>query len=1235
MQCSYSAESQHRYGSRKILFQFLLTIFLLATFNLKAQVTTATLNGTVTDPTGAVIANATVTLTSESTSAPRTTQSNGAGVFSFSAVPTGDYDISITASGFGAYSQKGIHLDPGDQRSVRDIKLQPGASNQEVTVTATSGAISLDSGEQSSLISAQDIQHLSVEGRDVTELFKILPGFGIARGNNSVDNATYDPSQVSVNGALGSYAANGTPLNGVSLLSDGADITDPGNFGAAIQNINYEQVAEVKVQTSSFTADTARGPVVVNAVGRSGGDHFHGSLYTYARTSELNSTDWLAKYTGQQKPPDRQVYPGFTFGGPVYVPKLRFNSDKRLTFFVGAEDYAQRNNYAYGGAGGAVLSALVPTAGMRNGDFSPAQLQQYLGPNYQPTNAAGTACSGSYSNICTVPVTGPQGQPIVNGNIAPYVDPGARALINLLPLPNTPSNGTYNYITTNLIDNNLWQARGRIDYAINSNNRFFAVYSTERGKSGIPQVEYYSPRGNLGGINTPGGGLLSTINSELGSFNLSTVFSPTLTNELYGEASWLLQNFVAKNQSALNAGGAYPYQGIFNNGTQVVPQFQDYGNNGLPIALFPDTTNGGIFARKWVRGGGDNLTKVLGPHTIRVGAFVQLDTNHQVLPFVNTNGAISLYYFGETFTDPVAGLVHNTGPVGSGQGGNYLANFMEGHVQTFSQTNIAPAPNLYFWNVDWYAQDHWRVTPRVSLDLGVRFEHLAPWNDAHGQGVPVWQPQTYSAGATTLPGFRWHGIDPSVPNAGLKTRWAYVEPRLGLAWDTYGNGRTVVRAGAGIYRAHDSFNDATNGVGVVEGQRSATVNNILLSSIASQGQAVSGGSSFSPDSDGYGFSPNDDKQPQVYTWNLAIDQRAPFNSVIEIAYVGNHSNDILDNGANQNTNLDDVNKLPIGALFGPNPTTGVTVPVFAPAGVSGSNTSVGTLDTHTIDQYRPYPLYRRILVAQHRLYSNYNGLQTSWTKQQGKAIYGVNYTWSRALGILGGYNNGLPADPFVLRHNYLPETYDHTHIFNASYTYTFGQLIKQRFVGWAANGWELSGITNIQSGADLQSIYNPDFGLSGTLTNGAGQLGINNQTLLGTPDVTLQPVLTCNPAAHTGSHQYVNGNCFALPSTLGQNGTYRFPYIHGPAFTQSDLTASKSFQFKESRSVQFRFAAFNFLNHANSSFTSNYPTQINLNFTNNAPDATLANSRNQNADFGFARLREGRRTVEMSLKVNF
>ncbi len=1223
-----------------------------------AQGTTATLGGTVTDKSGAVIPNASVELKNEHTGDLRKTSSNGSGVFSFPALPVGDYDVSVQAQGFTTFKQNTIHLDPGDQKTVRDLSLAPGA---EATVEVVDAAtqIATDSGEQSSLISAEDIKHLSVEGRDVTELFKILPGFGIARGNNSVDNTSYDPSQVTITGALGSYAANGTPLNGVSLLSDGADITDPGNFGAAIQNINYEQVAEVKTQTSSFTADTPRGPIVVNAVGKAGGDHYHGSVYTYARTTQLNSTDWFAGATGQGKPPDRQVYPGFTFGGPV--PAIGgFNRNKRLTFFVGAEQYAQRNIYAYGSAANATLTALVPTAAMRAGDFSATQLAQYLGPAYTPATTAsaggvstlGPACTGATANICYTPQTAPNGSPLVNGNIANFLNPGSQAIINSLPLPNVASNGTYNYITTNLTNNNLWQAKGRIDYAISDRNRLFVLYSTERGKNGVPQSEYYSPRGSLGGVNVPGGGLLSTINSEIGSLNLTTIATPTLTNELQISGSWLLQNFVPKNFASTQG---YPYGGLFSNGSSVIPTLQDYGYDGLPVSLLPDSSYGGIFAKKWVRSAGDNLTKVLGQHTVRVGGFFQMDTNNEVVPFVATNGGISLYYFPETITDPVLGVQHMTGAVGSGSGGNYLANFLEGNVQNYLQTNVQPKPNLYFFNIDGYAQDHWRIRRNLTIDYGVRFEHLTPWGDAHGQGIPVFSAANYASDApagsapasvnTALPGFRWHGVDASVPVTGIKTRWAFVEPRAGLSWDVYGGGNTIVRAGSGIYRAHDSYNDASAGLATVQGERTAQAQYINLASVSTLQGTTTSGSGFVSDSTVTGFNANDDRQPQVVTWNLAVDQKLGKNNFFEIAYVGNKSTDILNNGANQNVNLDDVNALPIGSLYKAQPNSrpdtaasaGTAVGLYAPT-LGCNNCTVGTLDQAHIDSFKAFPLYNHVEIAQHNLWANYHGLQTSFVKQTGNSHYTFNYTWSKALGVLGGNANGLPSDPFNYRNDYGYETFDHRHIFNAAYSYTVGKLVTERLLAGVVNGWEVSGITTFQSGANLPSTYNPNFSLGGNLTTAQGQVGANNQTLLGTPDVSLQPILLCNPNSKTGTHQYFNGACFGLNPTVGVNGVYRLPHIAGPSYFDTDLTLKKGFHIHEGDTIQFSAAAFNFLNHPLTSFTSSVPSELTLNTqTTTAGDIgqTLSSARSQNADFGTANFKEGRRILELALRFDF
>ncbi len=1146
-------------------------------------------------------------------------------------------------------------------------------------VTTAANTINLDSGEQSSLISSEEIQHLSVEGRDVTELLKILPGFAISNGGSgNFSNTQYDPAQVNPTGALGQYAANGTPVNGQALLSDGVDITDPGAFGGALQNVNYEQVAEVKVQTSSFTADTAHGPILINAVSKSGGQKYHGSLYTFARTYQLNSTDWIANYSGQGKPPDRYIYPGFTFGGPIMIPGTKLGSAKKLTFFAGAEDYAQRNAYAYGSASNATLTALVPTAGMRTGDFSQAQLQQYLGPSYiiDPNGGACSLTSGSTyipdANICRVPQTAPNGSALVNGNIGPYLDPLGKIVLNEMPLPNTTSNGTYNWITTNLIRNDLWQAGGRVDYAASDNDHVFGRYSVEKGASGVPQNEYYSARGNLGGINIPGGGLISAFSSHIGSLNYTHVFSPTLTNEFYAAGAYADQNFVAKTPSAI---ANNPYQGVFNNGSTVQPTLEDYGNDGLPLLRTPDTSFGGIFAKKQVRIAGDNLSKVIGQHTFRAGVFYQWDNNPQVAPFINTNGTVNVYYIGETISDPVKGTVHSTGIVGSGNGGNFLADFGEGMVFQYNQTNIMPEPNLYFWNLSGYLQDHWRLSPHLTLDLGVRIEHFTPWEDTHNVGVATFTPAAYAAGVNSavLPGVQWHGQNSAIPNGGRPTRWGFPEPRVGFAWDAYKNGGTIIRGGFGIYRAHDAYNDASNQSQTVAGLRTYTVNGpILLSSISSYQSQASKGGAFVPDSSIYAFDPTDDEEPRVMTYNLSVDQRLPGKMLLEIAYVGNKSDKLLNDGSTQNTTLDNLNSLPVGALFTPQPnsrpdtasTAGMIYPEFGPA-AGGNNVSVGSLDQAHIDTFKKFPLYNHVFVPEHNTYANYNGLQVGLTRQSGRAHYNVNYTFSKALGIMGiggSATYSYPADPFNYANDYSNMPFDRRHIFNASYSYEFGNLVKNHWIGEVTNGWEISGIDNYQSGPNLPSVVSSNFGIGGsiavpvgsvavansgnvstcTTTSGTGtcSVSVSSTNILGTPDVNLQPRIVGDPAQKTGgSHQYMNANAFSLPA-LGTNGAYRYGFLPGPGFFNADLTAAKRFRVTEGSTIQLRVAAFNFINHANNTFT----VVNNANYTMNFSQSSNSNSVNQalqsasasaNSQFGFAPLREGRRIMELGLRYDF
>ena len=1210
---------------------------------LHAQSTTATLSGTVTDGTGAVIPGAEALVVNSKNGERRTTTSNGEGLFVFAAMPTGDYELTVQMQGFKSKRIHGIHLDPADKKMLSHVTLQIGEVSDSVTVSAGEvGLIDTSSGEKSTLITASDINKLSVEGRDVGELVKMLPGFAIAQTSSSVDNSSYDPSQVNVTGALRSYAANGNSANGVTMLSDGANISDPGNYGDSVQNVNTDMVEEVKIQTSNFTAETSNGPVVVNAVGKSGSQDFHGGVYVYGRTNQMNSQDWLSKYEGQQKPADRYIYPGANVSGPVLIPGTHFNHARKLTFFAGGEDYAQRNIYAYGSASQAIAKALVPTKAMRGGDFSCAALQEYLGGNVIACNADGTSqiLNSSYNNIGSVPTRAPNGDTLFGKITA--IDSSAAALWSVLPNPNRSNPGDgYNYVATNLVNNDLYQIRLRSDYSLSDNVKLFGTYNIERGREGVPEVPYYSPAqtGSMGGVNTPGGGLESTVNSQTAGFNLTVILSPRLTNETTANLTYMDQEFVPKDQKALNATTiGYSYEGLYGANTLQYPQLHDYGYDGLPLGLFPDFSVAKPYAHKFIPSAADNVTYVVKTHTLKAGIYLQQSINNQrLLPSQSsTNGQIASYYFGANYTDPDGATVYSSG--------NYAANFLEGQIEQYSQQNFVPAQNLYFWNVNWYVTDSWKVNSRLSIDAGLRFEHLGPWQDKHNVGIAVFDPTLLASGVTEA-GFTWHKRDHAIPNGGVPSRFAFYEPRVGVSWDVYGNGRTTVRGGWGAYRNHDNWNVVQQAAALAEGVQitaitgGAGISMSKLHLVPTMGDSAAGTGNYSSGASvtAYGLQKGDDEQPLTYTYSATLDQQLPGKMQLEIGYAGNHGQNLTAQNVNVlNLTLQNVNPVPLGAFFHPDPVTGAVA-------------TVGQLDSLTsqqIDHYRPYytpelgnSQYGNIDVPRHILYSYYNALQVSLNRQSGKLTYGVNYTWSKALGIRDGYYNGNASDATNLRNNYGPLSFDRSQIFNASYAYDLGSLLKRlRLNGKLVNGWQVSGITGVQSGPNLQAAYYSNFNLQGKLgASGSGsQLNVDSTTFLGTTDVMLQPKLTCNPVASRAHNQYINSSCFELPQ-IGENGPVNYPYIHGPAYINSDLTLARTIAWTEKRNLQLRLAAFNFLNHPLTSFSTSFPSQIQLNMSNlTAGGETQSPSlATPAAGFGVSSIREGRRVVEAAIKYNF
>jgi Carboxypeptidase regulatory-like domain len=1216
------------------------------------QVGSATFSGVAQDLTGAIVPTATVTLTNQASGAQRTAVPNGEGLFSFSGVPAGDYILRVKADGFNDYVQKGIHLDPGDNKSASQIKLTVGPTSETVTVEQNVGGIPLDGGQLSSTISSADLERLSTVGREAGELQRTLPGFAIR--SLGATNTAPDFSQVQV-GQPTPYASNGAPVAGITIKLDGANLTDAGNFGANLQNINVSFVSEVQVQTSNFGADQSNGPVVITGVTKAGTAQYHGSLFTYARTYQLNSNDWLAKYNGIARPSDRFLYPGATISGPV--PHL-----KNLTFFAGGEYDAQRNIYAYGSAGSAIIHALVPTKAMRGGDFSAGSLSQYLGPMVN---------NGSYGTFNTAPTVGDNGSSLNNGNIAAFLDPGAMALVNgTLPLPTRAQTGTdgFNFDQLDLVNNNVSQIAGRVDYNISPNDIFFARYSFEKGKQGQPLVPYYAPTSVMGAVNTPGYGVNNDTWTHSASANYVRVFSATLTNELYASLTKFRQSFDPRILSALQRDAiSYPYNGAFDNDNTQYPQLGTYTTyGGLPLGLWPDLGTNPLELKKLQPNVGDNLTKVWGRHTVKAGIFTQRTTNNQTATNPSTNGAIQNYYFG-----PAGAQFHDyngTYPDGSPawgnphfNSGNALANFFEGQLQDWHQQNFNPYTNLYFWDTEFYGQDTWRANSRTVVTAGLRVAKMGAWEDAHGVGAAIWDSNLYTTpyDPTTnpLPGLTWHQHTSSIPNSGVNAPPFYFEPRIGVAYDLFGNGKTVIRGGAGIYRFHDSVVDVTNEFAEAKNVRYTDLQGFGGNTLAGVNSLhmdpntygnAGGTQTYIAPSTIYGLDQHDNKEPVTNNYSISVAQQMRGNWILQMSYVGNNSNSLMNNGTTQTVVLNNINAIPVGYLFTPAAAAAINAKSPGACDATGCTPwQAGSLDTiynypgdKAIQNARPYNRYNQVLVPHHNTYANYNGFQVEAVKRAGPLNFNVNYTFSKALGILGSsadFNWTAGIDPFNMHSNYGPMNFDRSQVLNLSYSYQAGKLTSQRALGGVINRWLISGITNVQSGPNMQTgiSASPGYYVQGNIGQGATAYGVSNTTILGTPDVNLQPTLTCNPKSNRGSHQYLNPSCFGLPAT-GTNGVYIEPYAHGPAFFNTDLSIEKGFGVGEGRDVRVRIAGFNFLNHPLNSFGTGYASQTTLLLSDtSATGSPTTATYNPTSQFGSAPEKLGRRLLEVSAKFNF
>lgn len=1084
-----------------------------------AQLTSGTILGSVQDTTGAVIPGATVTATAPEIGASRTVKSGSAGTFALPNLPAGTYNLKVTMPGFQTLTKSGLRLDSASNLNAGALALQPGAENVTVTVTADSGQeqIQAQSGERSDLVTGKQLDSIALNGRNVLDILRVVPGVS---GVGSFG--------ASSTGGLDTYSINGTRTNQHDFVVDGSSNVDSGNNGGTQVTINPDAIGEVNVLTSNFQAAYGKaggGSIVVTS--RGGTNEFHGNLHFFHRNEGLDANDYVSDMNGTAKQLYRYNTAGATIGGPIKKDKL--------FFFFSTEIFRQL-------VPGAIIQYRTPTALERSGNFS-----QSVDSGGNPLQIYNPTTGKPFANNTISGLTTSQ-QAIFNQ---------IQKILDLYPLPNvTSSNNTYNRQDPTSYTHPRAEYIGRVDYQITPNERMFARYINNRDTQTGPIGSFGLQC--LGTLQIPGGCTDNQPGWNL-AVDLVSTLSPHIINEVSVGPSVYTSRVAGVNGNISVSANNINLPLLFPvSGDTSIPDLGFSGNGqSYPYTYFGSTpwhqatTN--ITAN-------DNVTWSLHSHTLKFGVFYERARKDQI-SYGNSNGQFSF----DACSTSAAGCV--SGSSSSSQGSPF-ASALLGYFQNFDQSSARPTGYFRYNQLEFYAQDTWQVSRRLTLDYGVRFVYIPPQYDAKNQ-IALFTPSAYDPttavkvdangnvipnSGNTLDGMTY-AANGTLPKGGWNSQGIMPEPRFGFAYDIFGDGKGVLRGGFGT--SHDReqgnlvFNTVFGNPAVVQ---TPNIYNNNIANISTAGTAAAGVLNGIYGADRTG------QVPVTYSYSLGIQREIGAGTTLDVSYVGNVGRHLV--------TARDINTIPYGTTFtraAQNPANfaGGVVPMVEPnlpPEYAAAGYSFSGQYAYAQNYLSPYKGYGQMEYYKFDGTSNYNSLQVSVQRRYNRSLtYGGFYTWSKALTTSTADESFV--DPFNPRkYSYGVAGFDRKHVAAINYVLTlpnFSNMLHAHWLSYATDGFQLSGIASIQSGVPVRnSLYSP-----------ANQLTGGSQ-------------YSKTPPAYVGVD--VLGNLL-LPTigypTLGAPGSLR----QGGLVTW-DQSIFKNFhigQENKGRYIQLRGEFFNVLNHPN------------------------------------------------------